>query len=34
MYTKNQAPKKLESSKGDIGVVEKTDNEPEMSVQV
>lgn len=34
MYTKNQAPKKLGSSKGDIGVVEKTDNEPEISMQV
>lgn len=35
MHTKNQeAPKKLASSKGDIGVVEKTDNEPEISMQV
>ena len=35
MHTKNQeAQKKLASSKGDIGVVEKTDNEPEISMQV
>ena len=31
---KKLGTKKLGSSKGDIGVVEKTDNEPEISMQV